>query len=166
MSTENYKTPEAKEKMESLVDDIKIAMMVTGFEDKPLNAIPMRTKKVDDAGNIWFLSLRSSEHNQNIKRTGAIQLLYSSPSDMKFLSVYGTGEIVTEKAKLNELYGKTSESWFNGPDDPQLTAIKFTPADAYYWDTKTNKYVSLLKMGAAAITGDKKNIGKKGKLDL
>jgi general stress protein 26 len=166
MSTENHNKPEAKEKMKSLAEDIKIAMMVTGFEQKPLDAIPMTTKKVDEAGNIWFLSLRSSEHNQNIERTGAIQLLYSKPSDMEFLSVYGTGEIVTEKDVLEDLYEKTTDSWFDGVNDPQLTAIKFTPSEAYYWDTKSNKYVTLLKMGAAAITGNDQDIGRKGKLKL
>lgn len=166
MSTENHNKPEAKKKMKSLAEDIKIAMMVTSFEQKPLDAIPMTTKKVDEAGNIWFLSLRSSEHNQNIKRTGAIQLLYSKPSDMEFLSVYGTGEIVTEKDVLEDLYEKTTDSWFDGVNDPQLTAIKFTPSEAYYWDTKGNKYVTLLKMGAAAITGNDQDIGKKGKLEL
>ncbi|WP_424493235.1 pyridoxamine 5'-phosphate oxidase family protein [Salinimicrobium sp. GXAS 041] len=166
MSTENYSNTEAKEKLKSLAEDIKFAMMVTGFQDKPLDAIPMSTKKVDDAGNIWFLSLRSSEHNQNIERTGAIQLLYSKPSDMEFLSVYGTGEIVTEKEKIKELYDSADDSWFDGADDPQATAIKFTPSEAYYWDTKDNKYVSLLKMGAAAITGKDQDVGKKGKLNL
>ncbi len=166
MSTENYNNTEAKEKLKSLAEDIKIAMMVTGFQEKPLDAIPMSTKKVDSAGNIWFLSLRSSEHNQNIERTGAIQLLYSKPSDMEFLSVYGTGEIVTEKEKIKELYDSADDSWFDGADDPQATAIKFTPSEAYYWDTKGNKYVSLLKMGAAAITGKDQDVGKKGKLNL
>ena len=166
MSKEINNTVEAREKLKSLVDDIKVGMMVTGFEKKPLDAIPMRTKKTDEAGNIWFLSLRSSEHNKNIKRTSAIQLLYSSPSDMEFLSVYGTGEIVTEKETLKDLYDRSSETWFDGIDDPELTAIKFTPSEAYYWDTKENKYISFLKMGAAAITGNKKDIGEKGKLEL
>lgn len=166
MSTENYTKPEANNKLKSLVEDIKIGMMVTGFEEKPLDAIPMATKKVDDAGNIWFLSQRSSKHNQNIKRTSAIQLLYSKPSDMEFLSVYGTGEIVTEKEKLEELYEEKSDSWFDGLNDPELTAIKFTPSEAYYWDSKTNKYISLFKMAAAAVTGNNKDVGEKGKLDL
>lgn len=166
MSTKNYINAEAKNKLKSLVEDIKIGMMVTGFDKKPLDAIPMTTKKVDDAGNIWFLSLRSSEHNQNIKKTGAVQLLYSKPSDMEFVSVYGTGEIFTDKDTLEKLYDNTSDNWFDGVNDPELTAIKFTPSEAYFWDTKTNKYVALLKMGVGAVTGNDQDIGEKGKLKL
>lgn len=166
MSTEKYDRPEATKKMKSLVEDIKFAMMVTGFEEKPLNAIPMTTKKVDDAGNIWFLSMRSSDHNQNIQKTSAVQLLYSDPSDMEFISIYGTGEIFTDKDTLEELYDKKSDTWFDGPNDPEITAIKFTPSEAYYWDTKTNKYITLLKLGASALTGKKQDIGEKGKLEL
>lgn len=166
MSTENYTNPEAKEKMRSLANSIKIAMMVTGFEQKPLDAIPMRTQKVDDNGTIWFLSPRNSDHNNNITKNKDIQLLYSNPSGNEFLSVYGSGEISTDKKILEDLYDNLTDNWFDGVDDPNLTAIKFTPKEAYYWDSKNNKYVSLFKMGVAAVTGKEQEIGKKGKLDL
>jgi hypothetical protein len=40
------------------------------------------------------------------------------------------------------------------------------PKEAYFWDNKQNKFVTFLKIGAAAVTGDKKDIGEKGKLNL
>lgn len=166
MSTENLNKEESWKKLRELVDDIKVAMMVTGFDQKPVSAIPMRTKKVDDSGNIWFLSGRNSEHNQDLLKDKQIQLLYSDPSDMEFLSLYGRAEITTDKAVLEDLYNDKTDNWFDGLNDPNLTAIKVSPEEAYYWDTKSNKYVSLLKMGVGAVTGDNKDIGEKGKLNL
>jgi len=93
-------------------------------------------------------------------------LLYSSPSDKKFISVYGDAQIVTNQSILEDLYSSISDNWFNGVDDPNLTAIKFQPKEAYYWDTKSNKYISILKMGVASLTGDQQDIGEKGKLNL
>lgn len=166
MSTENLNKEKSREKLRELVDDIKVAMMVTGLEKKPINAIPMSTKKVDEQGNIWFISLGTSEHNQNLERNPDVHLLYSDPDDMEFLSLYGKAEITKNREILEDLYNPRTDNWFDGPDDPNLTAIKVTPQEAYYWDTKTNKYITLLKMGVGAVTGNNQDIGKKGKLDL
>lgn len=166
MSTENLNNEEAREKLKGLVDDIGVAMMVTGLGKIPLNAVPMSTKKVDDQGDIWFLSLRNSEHNMNITENNQVQLLYSNPSDMEFVSVYGMGEIVTDRKVLEDLYDEMSDAWFDGADDPNLTAIKFHPREAYYWNNKSNKYVTLYKLGIAALTGKNKDIGESGKLRL
>lgn len=166
MSTENLDKDKSWKKLRELVDDIKVAMMVTGLEQKPINAIPMSTKEIDDKGNIWFISMGNSEHNKNLAANPDVHLLYSDPDDMEFLSLYGRAEITKDRTVLENLYNARTDNWFDGPDDPNLTAIKVKPEDAYYWDTKTNKYVSLLKMGVGAVTGDKKDIGEKGKLNL
>ncbi|UZH56190.1 pyridoxamine 5'-phosphate oxidase family protein [Salinimicrobium tongyeongense] len=166
MSTENLNKEESQKKFRTLVDDIKVAMMVTGLEKRPINAIPMTTKKVDEQGNVWFISMGNSEHNKDLELNPDVHLLYSDPDDMEFLSLYGKAEITKDRAVLDELYNPRTDNWFDGPDDPQLTAIKVTPGEAYFWDTKTNKYVALLKMGVGAITGDHKDIGEKGKLKL
>lgn len=166
MSTEKLNKEESQKKLKELVEAVKVAMMVTGFNRKPLNAIPMTSKKVDPDGNIWFLSLRNSEHNQDLLQNKEVQLLYSDPNDMEYLSVFGEAEITTDRAVLEDLYNKADDNWFNGIEDPNLTALKVKPEEAYYWDTKNNKYVTLFKLGMGAITGNKQDIGEKGKLDL
>ncbi|MBW2962147.1 pyridoxamine 5'-phosphate oxidase family protein [Mesonia aestuariivivens] len=166
MSTENKYNEEAKKKIKELTEDIKTSMMVTALGKTPLQAVPMTQKKIDIHGDIWFLSPGDSDHNKNIIKNKETQLLYSDPSSHKFLSTFGEAEIVVEQAILEELYSSVSDNWFNGKDDPNLTAIKFTPKEAYYWDTKTNKLVSLFKMGVGAVTGKKADVGEKGKLSV
>lgn len=166
MSTENLNKEESWKKLRSLVDDIKVAMMVTGLEKRPINAVPMTTKKVDDEGNVWFISMGDSQHNKNLQINKDVHLLYSDPDDMEFLTLYGRAEVTKDRSVLEDLYNPKTDNWFDGVDDPKLTAIKITPAEAYYWDSKTNKYISLLKMGVGALTGDNMDIGEKGKLNL
>lgn len=166
MSTENLNDAEARKKLRKLADDIKFCMMVTGLGKIPLNAVPMTTKKIDGDGNFWFLSAKESEHNRNIVEKNQVQLLYSKPSDMEFVSVFGTAEVVTDRAIIEELYSKMSDTWFDGVDDPSATAIRFVPQEAYYWDSKSNKYISLFKLGIAAMTGKDQDIGEKGKLNI
>lgn len=166
MSIENLTSKEALDKMTNMVDDIKFTMFLSDLKSQPISAVPMTTKKVDEKGNIWFLSGMNSDHNSNILKSPQVQLLYSSPSDMEYISIYGKAAVVTEKDILEDLYDKKDDAWFTGIDDPNLTAIKVAPEEAYYWDTKNSKYVNLFKMGIAAVTGEKQDIGEKGKLDL
>ena len=166
MSTENLFNTEALKKLKDLATSIDFAMLATDLKNTPIDAIPMSTKKVDDAGNIWFLSGADSDHNANIQKDPESQLLYAKPSDMEFLSVYGLATITKERAILEDLYGKSDDAWFDGIDDPNLTAIKFAPKTAQYWDTKSNKFVSLLKMAYSAVTGDETDLGETGSITV
>ena len=166
MSTENLTNKDAYKKLKTLAESIDFAMFATDLKNTPVDAIPMSTKKVDDAGNIWFLSGADSDHNANIGKDPEAQLFYAKPSNMEFLSVYGLASIIKEKTVLEELYGKSDDAWFNGLNDPNLTAIKFTPKTAHYWDAKSNKFVSLLKLAYSAVTGEETDLGETGSLKV
>lgn len=166
MSQKDLYNNDAKKKITEMAKDIDFAMMATNLKQIPLSVIPMSTKKVDGEGNIWFLSGKDSDHNKDIENDPNAQLIYSDPGSMQFLSVYGRATITTQKGILEELYGKADDNWFEGVDDPNLTAISFKPSEAYYWDTKSNTLVSLFKMGVGAVTGDTQDVGKSGKLKM
>lgn len=166
MSTENLNNEEAIKKIKDIAEDVDFTMMVTNLGSQPLSAIPMSTKKVDDAGSIWFLSNKNSDHNKDLEKDSACQLLYSGGNDMKFLSVYGKAHITVDKNVIDELYSRADTIWFEGKDDPNITVIKFVPSEAVYWDSGTNKLVSLFKMAKGAITGNKQDIGKTGHIDV
>ena len=166
MSTKNLYDDKAREKIKELAEDIDFCMFVTNIGEKPLSAIPMSTKQVDDHGAVWFLSKSTSDHNKDIEKDKDVQLLYSGTSDMEFLSLYGEAYIETNREVIKELYSKVDNAWFKSEDDPTITAIKVNPKEAYYWDNDDNKMVTLFKMGMAAVTGNKQDIGEKGKLNV
>lgn len=166
MSTENLNKEESLKKLKEHIGDASVGMMLTGFDKKPINAVPMYTKKVDEKGDLWFLSGRNSEHNKELMKNHDVQLLYSNTDDMEFLSVYGEAEISSDEKIIEELYSSTDNNYFEGKDDPEVTVIRVRPQEAYYWDNKSNKYVTLLKMGVGAVTGKQQDIGEKGKMRL
>ena len=166
MSTKNLYKENAREKIKEIAENINIAMMITKIGQKPLSIIPMYTKKVDDFGNLWFLSKSTSEHNKNIEADDDVQLVYSDHSQSTYLSLFGTALISTNKEILKELYQKLDNNWFDGVDDEELTAICVEPKTAYYWDSTSNKYIEFFKMGLNAYTGTKYDIGKEGKLEV
>lgn len=164
MSKENLYNQEAKDKIKEMAEGIDFAMMATNLKQIPLHMIPMSTKKVDDQGNIWFLSNKNSTHNRNLMNDADLHLIYGNKGDMQFLTVYGMATITTDRSIIDDLYGSTDDAWFEGKDDPNITAISVAPKEAYYWDPKSNKLISLVKMGVGAITGEQPDNMDFGKL--
>lgn len=166
MSKENLYNDDAKAKIKKLAEDIDFAMLATNLKSTPIHMVPMSTKKVDDMGNIWFLSNKNSTHNENIMNDANLHLIYSNKGNMQFMNVYGSATITTDRAVIDELYGKSDDTWFDGKDDPNITAISVKPTEAFYWDPKNNKLVTLMKMGVGAITGDEPDLMDQGKIKL
>ena len=167
MKTENLTSNEAIEKMRKLVEDIKIAFLLTDLKKQPINAVPMITKKVDEHGNIWFLSRLDSEHNSNIAKDPQVQLLYSDPSEMEYLSVFGNATIVSDKKIIDNFHTAEDDTWFRDADASKYSAIKIVPEEAYFWDSSGNTLNKLFKRGLADAKGENPDIiEKKGKLTL
>jgi general stress protein 26 len=166
MTTTNLHAEKAIDKLRGMIASIDFAMLCTQLGEKPFHSVPMSTKTVDSEGNIWFLSGKNSTHNSNIESDGDVELLYADPSSMQFLSVFGIASIHSEKSILRQLYDVSDDAWFDGVDDPNLTAIKVIPSASHYWDTKGNKLVALFKMGVASVTGERPDASEEGDLSL
>ncbi|CAN5310437.1 hypothetical protein BH11BAC6_BH11BAC6_15270 [soil metagenome] len=151
----NLTDKEAAKKIKELAESADICMFTTALTVLPLTSRPMSTQKVDEEGNLWFLSARSSNKNANIITDKRVQLFYAGKSSSEYLSIFGEASIIIDKQKAKELWTPIAKAWFSdGVDDPELTIIKVKPLDSYYWDTKDNKLVALIKIATAAITGN------------
>ena len=157
----------AIEKLNELIKDIRIAMLTTIDHDGSLHSRPMATQEVDEAGNFWFLSKESSHKNSEINEDPEVQLFYSNHGSSEYLTVFGYAEVIQDRAKLEELWNPIAKAWFNeGKDDPEISIICVRPVDAYYWDTKSNKLVSLMKIATSAVTGKTMDDGIQGEIRL
>lgn len=145
-NVKNLHDKEAVDKIKDLAKSANICMFTTKLTELPLNSVPMATQEVDDEGNLWFLSGKTSHKNQHIQADPRVQLFYTNTGSSEFLSVYGNATITTDKDEIEKLWTPIAKAWFTeGKDDPDLTVIKITPEEAYYWDTKNSKAVSMLK---------------------
>lgn len=145
---------EAVEKIKELATGADICMFTTSLSRLPLTARPMSTVDVDEEGNIWFISKRSSDKNAAIAEDSRVQLFYASRNDAEYLSVYGDASIIIDKELFKEKWVPEAKAWLSeGVDDPEMSLIRVAPVDSYYWDTKHSKYIALIKMAAAVVTG-------------
>lgn len=162
----NYnRSKEAIEKIRDIAKDTNIGMLCTNLANLPISSCPMATQEVDDHGDIWFLSAKNSNHNQDIEQDERVQLLYANVGDYAFLSLYGTAEVLYDRQRIEKIWKPDAKIWFQeGKDDPNITAIRFSPEEGYYWDTKSNKMVAFLKMAASLVTGKTMDDGIEGKI--
>lgn len=168
MSTENLHNQEAIEKLKEMVDKIDIGMICsfTSESDYP-HAVPMSRQEVDEEGNIWFIFSSESETYQHLQNNNKVSLLYAHVGDYNFLSINGTAEISRDQERIDKYWNKMIEAWFEkGKEDPHIRILKVIPGEAHYWDNKSNKLVTLMKVAASAISGQQLDIGREGKLNL
>lgn len=168
MSTENLDNREAIEKLKLMVDKIDVGMMCTNTtENNNLHAVPMSRQEVDDEGNLWFLFSSESETYNNLQKNKQISVLYSDISNYNFLSINGVGEVSQDKSRIEKYWNKMIEAWFEkGKEDPTIRILKIIPSEGHYWDNKSNKLVTFLKVAASAISGQKLDIGREGDLNV
>ncbi len=162
---QNLKNKAAIEKIIELAKD-QTCLFCTFTGEFAINARPMSTRAVEEDGTVWFFSSKQSNKNREIGNKNKVQLLYGDPGKSDYLSVEGNAVITEDKNKIDELWTPIIKTWFQeGKDDPNLTLLKVTPAEAYYWDTKHGKMVSFAKMMASIVVGKTMDDGIEGKLN-
>lgn len=152
---ENLSQKDAVNKMKELVKSAQTCFFCTELKaNQPFSTRPMSVQKVDDDGNLWFLSAVDSHKNEELKNNDAVQLLFQGDPHTDFLSIFGHATVTKDREKIEELWEPIVKTWFTeGKDDPRITVIKVTPSDGYYWDTKHGKFVAFAKMAVGAVIG-------------
>lgn len=153
----------AVEKIRAIAKSARICLLGTSEGHLPLEVRPMSVQDVDAAGNLWFLSSRSSHQNRQISRHPQAQLLFSNPGASEFLSLQGRA-FVTDSRPLKEKYWSAlAKGWFpGGIDDPELTVLRFQTETGHYWDTEYGKTITMLSVLAGALTGQPLSSGVQG----
>ncbi|HYC78045.1 MAG TPA: pyridoxamine 5'-phosphate oxidase family protein [Planctomycetota bacterium] len=132
-----------------------------------ISARPMNVRRVDDEGNLWFLSADDSHKNQELERDPATQLFFQSTNDADFLLINGRATVVHDRTKVKQLWEPTLITWFpGGVEDPRITAIKVAPVDGYYWDTKGGDALAGVKMLLGAALKKPANDSVEGSLSV
>lgn len=161
--TKDLKQNEAAEKIQALAKELETCMFGT-YGTGRLKLRPMSVQQVDNEGNIWFLSDKNSNKNNEIEVNNEVDLIFGGGHE-KFLAVHGMAEISYDKQKIKELWEPVVKIWFKqGVDDPNISVIKVSYEDGYYWDNKHGKMVVLAKMAASLVTGKTMDDGIEGRL--
>lgn len=155
---ENHKDLDSKEavkKIKEMAEQSGACFFSTNVvEGESGGTRPMAPQKIDEFGNLWFLSAKDSHKNKEIAKDPFVKLYFQGSAHSDFLFLAGRAHISLDKARIKELWSPILKVWFTeGIDDPRITIIKVEPTEGYYWDNKHGNVVASIKMLAGAVIG-------------
>jgi general stress protein 26 len=92
----------------------------------------MSVAEVEADGTLWFLTSLSSPKAQELNDDSRAMVTLQKAT--QFVALNGNVELVSDRAKIHELWKATDAAWFHGADDPDIVLLRFSPFDAEYWD--------------------------------
>lgn len=156
---------EAVRQLQDIVDHQAACMMITQPKLVTPHSRPMAVAQVDDDGVFWFITLQHSDKCVDVKVDPHVHLHFANPKAQEYLSIYGRGDVVDDRARLKELWNPIARAWVpDGVDNPDLRLLKVTPEDGYYWDTKDGTVAAAVKIMVAALGMATKDGGVEGKI--
>jgi general stress protein 26 len=137
------------EKLNELIAGIDIAMLTTLHPNSRMHSRPMATQAVTDDGFLWFFTGSHSSKTDEIRNLNQVNLSYSDPVNMRFVSVSGTCELIRNRSIAAELWRPEYVRWFpRGLEDPDLILMKITINGIEFWDMKAGRMRTLDEFGA------------------
>lgn len=158
---------EGMEKIGSLIQDIRFAMLVTACKDGSFDSRPMATQKTKFDGSVWFLTAHDTRKVGEIAENAHVSLLYADPGDAKYVSLKGTAHVSNDRAKIHELWNPMYQAWFpEGEEDPQIRVLRVDVTEGEFWEANDSKIVRSIKYLAAAATKGAVDVGEHGKVSV
>lgn len=150
-----------------LIKDVRIAMFTTVSAEGRLVSRPLGTQEVEFDGDLWFATGRDSGKIEEIRANPQVSVAYADPGKNTFVSVSGTASIVTDRAKIDELWSPAMKIFFpDGKDDPNLVLIRVNAETAEYWDGPGSFLGKALYLATAAVTGNPGAMSDNERIDL
>ena len=145
-----------------LIKETRFCMLSHRYADGSLHSHPltMQNRKLDEGSTIYFFVSTKSEVGQRLRNDGNVNLSFANVKDDTWVSITGTATILEDLHKKEELFNLFDKAWFDGPQDPDMELVAVRIEEAEYWNVKETKLLQLLKMGKAAVTGTRPNLGE------
>jgi general stress protein 26 len=154
------------DKFYDLIDKIEIAMLTTRRADGLLVSRPMATQALSTGADLWFVTTKESPKVVEIGDDSNVNLSYYKDRTREWISVAGTARLVTDRAKIHQLYRPDWRAWFGDgggpndgtPDDPRIILIGVDIRIAHYLELNKPQAVVLFEVVKGMVTGKTPNM--------
>lgn len=149
---------EAIEQIDSMIQDIEIAMLTTHAETGLLRSRPMVSVCRHFDGDLWFFSHGDDPRMRDIQAHPRVGVAYACPAAKNYVSLCGEATVVKDRQKFETLWKDDLLSWFSdGVDTAGLVLIRIKVDHAEYWDHKRSTMKHLLNYAKSLVTGEPVN---------
>ncbi|WP_313196122.1 pyridoxamine 5'-phosphate oxidase family protein [Shinella zoogloeoides] len=155
---------EAIDRIWQLAEDIDMCMFVT-WDGEYTRARPLSARVHRNENAIFFLVNAESAKNGQLERFPKVTMAWSNNSSYKYVTISGHAKVTNDRSKIEQLWEKTDEAWWDSAQDPEIRLITVAPDESELWDSP-GKMVAVAKMVMSAITGAKPDVGDNAKVEL
>jgi hypothetical protein len=106
---------------------------------------------------------RQGTRNRNEADVG---LVFIDHKEKIYLSITARAQIAHDHAKAAEIWKRSDNIWWKGPDDPNVCVIRVQPLTAELWDGPASRTVAAFEFAKAYLTGEKPNLGENRKVSV
>lgn len=124
--------PSAERHFFDLLREFDTATVITRARTGSLHGRPMSIAEVGEDGTLWFITNVDSPKVLEIRDDSRVMI--SLQSSRRFVNMNGHIELVSEHAKVAQIWKEAYRIWFDGQSDPELVLLRFRPFDAEFWD--------------------------------
>lgn len=126
----------ASENRKNLLDiahDFDNAMLVTHDLEGGLRARPMAVGRLDNTGELWFVTGRASGKVDEIAADQRV--LVTMQGATRQVSLTGVATVVDDRNRLEAIWKKAWDVWFpEGPRSPNAVLLRVRTTEGEYWD--------------------------------
>ncbi|AGF72602.1 pyridoxamine 5'-phosphate oxidase family protein [Corynebacterium halotolerans] len=141
-----------KEDVVSKLRDASWVMMTTAGADGKLVSHPMVPQQVTDDADVWFFVSLKGGNAEALKASPQVNLSVAEAGS--WLSVAAEVEFIDDRAKVDELWNKDVEGWFEGKNDPAVGLIRANSESAQFWGLPGGKMSALARIVKSRVSGD------------
>lgn len=139
---------DARETLSELLKDFRFAMLTTIDGDGKLLSHPLTVQEAEFDGDLWFILGNDSTAAASLRERPEVNVAFAGSTS--WVSLAATARLVEDRAKLEELWDKSTDAWFEGGiDDPRVGLLHVTAHSAEYWHSKGGTVTRV----AAALSG-------------
>lgn len=142
-SSENERR-EWNRKLWDMIKDIKVAMLTTVTEEGLLRSRPMATQRTEFEGELVFFSSLHSHKMVEINFDKQVNASFVDVNTHTYVSVSGYADCIQDRQIMSRFWHPNYTTWFPaGVADPDLTLLKVSAEEAFYWDPTLATMVQL-----------------------
>ena len=146
---------ESKKKVLDLIKEVDYALLATREGGTgAMHARPMAFRAGEFDGVLWFFTKKDSRKVREISANPETLLCFADPKNQNYVSMTGKSDVVSDRAKVNELWIEIYRAWFpGGADDSNIVLLRVQIEHAEYWDTPSSVMVHAYGYLKAVATG-------------
>jgi general stress protein 26 len=148
-----------------IIEKCGVGMLTTRFSGG-LRARPLEARPRREEGAVWFVTDVRGTKDDEIEADSQICFVMIDHKDKAYLSITGRAEVRDDHAKAAEIWKKTDDVWWQGPNDPNVRVLRLIPERAELWDGPSSTAVAMFEFAKARVTGEKPDLGENRKVTV